>query len=214
MMKKALLGEMSEKSLISVASKISNSGNWKTQKRFYYEPKNKRKFYKVDCVSLELKTVIEYEGPQHYCDVWRHQRDDDRKKYFEENGFKFLRWPYYCQLTQSVADFYFGPHESKTYINCISDIYGVGSEQSILACGFHTTLNTPSNYTYLGIERFLEELSQLPIVVKTQVAESLRLYCRDVQDPRLVVGRDPRLLDLLNFEGSENDLKAFYSRLG
>tara|TARA_A100001037_G_scaffold281369_1_gene284992 strand:- start:559 stop:1203 length:645 start_codon:yes stop_codon:yes gene_type:complete len=207
-------GEMSEKALISVASKISSGGNWTAQKRFYYDPKNKRKFYKVDCVSLDLKTVIEYEGPNHYCDVWKHRRDESRKLFFEEKGFSFYRWPYFCQLTRSVADFFFGPHDFETYISCISDVYGVRSEKSILACGFHTTLNTPSNFTFLGIERFLEELAELPVVVKTQVAESLRLYCRDVEDTDLVIGRDPRLLELLNFEGSGEDLKAFYSRLG
>jgi len=44
---KAPLGEMSEKALISVASKILKDGNWTAQKRFYYDPKNKRKFYKM-----------------------------------------------------------------------------------------------------------------------------------------------------------------------
>lgn len=205
-------GEMTERMLLTVASELAPQFEWISQKRFQYDPSNKRRFYKVDCVSLDAKVVIEYEGPNHYCDVWKSQRDDQRQKFFVSQGFKFLRWPYFCQLTKAVVLHFFGRFDECAYLNCISAVYGVEDEKRILACGFHTTRNTPSNYTYLGINRFIEELSALPVVVKTQVAESLRRYCRDEKDPDLVLGQDHRLHDLIKFEGLHNDRQAFYAR--
>ena len=205
-------GEMNEKALVDVASLLSPQAEWISQKRFYYDPSNKRRFYKVDCVSLDAKIVIEYEGPNHYCDVWKSQRDDERRAFFESQNFTFLRWPYFCQLTKTVAEHFFGNHKEAAYFECISSVYGVNDETQILACGFHATKNTPSNFTYLGINRFLEELAELPIVVKTQVAECLRRYCRDEKDANLVIGKDDRLHELLKFKGLSRDLEAFYQR--
>ena len=205
-------GEMSERELISAASLLAPDSQWISQKRFYYDSLNKRRFYKVDCVSLATKIVIEYDGPKHYTDVWKNQRDNDRRSFFEQQGFTFFRWPYYCQLTKAVADYFFGEHEDEKYQQCISQIYGVKSEELILACGFHTTKNTPSNFTYLGVDRFISELSLLPLIVKAQVAESLRRYCRDEGSQNLVIGQDPRMHKLLEFQGSRTDLCAFYKR--
>lgn len=205
-------GEMNEKALIDVAALLMPEFEWISQKRFYYDPNNKRRFFKVDCVSMNARIVIEYEGPNHYTDVWRNQRDNKRLKYFEGLGFRFLRWPYYCQLTQAVASHFFGNHDYAAYLTCISNIYGTDSEDQILACGFHTTKNTPSNFTYLGVDRFIAELSELPIVVKSQVAETLRRYCRDEDNSNMVIGEDERLHDLLKFYGVPLDLRAFYSR--
>lgn len=205
-------GEMSEKALIEVASVLLPSFEWISQKRFYYDPSNKRRFYKVDCVTLDARIVFEYEGPNHYCDVWKSQRDDERLLFFESQGFTFLRWPYFCQLSRDVANHFFGDYDEDAYLECLVRVYGVESEKHILASGFHTTENTPSNYTHLGVNRFIAELSELPIVVKSQVAESLRRYCRDTEDANLVVGIDPRVRALLDFEGSAGDLTAFYTR--
>ena len=205
-------GEMNERALVEVASLLSPEADWISQKRFYYDATNKKRFYRVDCVALDAKIVIEYEGPNHYCDVWKNQRDDHRRSFFESEGFTFHRWPYFCQLTRSVAAHFFGHHQEDAYFRCISNVYGVENESEILACGFHNTKNTPSNFTYLGTDRFLTELSELPIVVKTQVAESLRRYCRDEQDTNLVIGKDQRVHELLEFRGLTSDIEAFYAR--
>jgi hypothetical protein len=205
-------GEMNEAVLVDVASILMPDFHWESQKRFNYDPSNRRKYYQADCVSIDAKVVIEYEGPNHYCDVWKNRRDNERLSFFEFQGFTFLRWPYYCQLTRALAKHFFGECDDNAYLNCISHVYGVDHAERILACGFHNTRNTPSNYTYLGIERFLAELSEFPVVVKTQVAESLRRYCRAEHCVEIVIGKDRRLLDLLKFEGSPQDLKAFYHR--
>ncbi len=44
-MKKAKkLGEVTEKSLIDILNIFIPDGEWMTQKRFYYDPNNKRRF--------------------------------------------------------------------------------------------------------------------------------------------------------------------------
>jgi len=205
-------GEMSEKNLVKVASILRPTNKWESQQRFYYDKSNKRRYYKVDCISYDGKIVIEYEGPNHYIDVWKSLRDDARKQYFISAGYTFFRWPYYLQLTKSVAEHYFGPIDDQLYSDAIQETYGVSSEDSILACGFHSTKNTPSNYTYLGVERFLRELNELPEIVCEQVSESLRRYSRDVGDKNLVLGTDERVQALISEIDTRKHVSGFYER--
>lgn len=205
-------GEMNERNLVKIASVLRPNNIWEAQQRFYYDKTNKRRYYQVDCVSYDAKIVIEYEGPDHYTDVWKSLRDDARKQFFLAEGFSFLRWPYYCQLTLAVSKYFFGSISKTAYLEAIYEVYGVKSEDSILACGFHTTTNTPSNFTYLGVQRFLDEVSYLPEVVGDQVAESLRRYCRDVGNVALVLGTDERLLLLLDRDPKSANIGAYYSR--
>ena len=100
-------GEMTEKNLFKTAKIFWPKGEWETQVRYYYDPSNRRKFYLVDCCSKLKKIVFEYEGPQHYENVWKLKRDEEREAYFTGIGYKFFRWPYYCQLTRDVAKYYF-----------------------------------------------------------------------------------------------------------
>ena len=67
-------GEMTEMNLLVVARIFWPHGAWESQKRFYYDPDNRRKFYKVDCYSDTMKIIWEYEGPDHYEDVWKLKR--------------------------------------------------------------------------------------------------------------------------------------------
>ena len=62
----------------------------------------------VDCYSDKMKIIWEYEGPDHYENVWKLKRDEERAEYFTNLGYKFLRWPYWLQLTKDVAKHYFG----------------------------------------------------------------------------------------------------------
>ena len=38
---------------------------------------NKRKYYMVDCYSDKMKIIWEYEGPDHYENVWKLKRDEE-----------------------------------------------------------------------------------------------------------------------------------------
>ena len=207
------IGEMNEANLLVASEIFWPTGDWVTQKRFYYDETNKRKFYKVDAFSKLKNTVWEYEGPNHYNDVWKIRRDEKRKSYFLENGLTFLRWPYYLQLTEDVAKFIFkNDFTSDKYHRAIKVIYGASSQMGVLAPGIHTSKNTPANFIGQGVKRFFMELDLYPTSVKAQIAESLRRYVRDVRDSSLVVGDEPQFQELLNTVISERDLKVFFSR--
>ena len=206
-------GEMNEAALLIVSEIFWPTGDWETQKRFYYDKTNKRKFYKVDAFSKTKNTVWEYEGPDHYGDVWKIKRDEERKLYFEKNGFTFLRWPYYLQLTEDVAKFIFkADFTSAKYSNAIKVVYGASSQRGILAPGLHTSKNTPANFVGRGAKRFFKELDSFPSSVRAQIAEGLRRYIRDVGDPGLIVGDNPEFQNLLSTVISEHELKVFFAR--
>ena len=206
-------GEMSENNLLAICKIFWPNHTWENQKRFYYDPSNKRKYYQVDCCSISRKLVWEYEGPDHYEDVWKLRRDEERSQYFLESSYTFLRWPYYLQLTNDVAHHFFGnSYSNKKYRRAIEAVYRVSNSRQILAPGFHTTKRTPANYVSRGVSRFLSELDQLPSSVKSQVAETLRRYVRDIDDRYLVIGDTPELLKLLDVPCDVNKLDIFFAR--
>ena len=206
-------GEMTEANLLIVASIFWPEGEWDKQKRFYYDPVNRRKFYKVDCYSETMKMVWEYEGPDHYENVWKLKRDTERQSYFEAAGYRFLRWPYYLQLTRDVARHYFGDaYSDKKYLEAIATVYGVADQNSVLSPGLHTSKNTPANFVPRGVRRFFQELSSLPDSVAAQVAESLRRYIAELDDRYLVIGEQPEFEELLKVQDQEACGRVYYSR--
>ena len=206
-------GEMTEANLLIVASIFWPEGEWDKQKRFYYDLVNRRKFYKVDCYSETMKMIWEYEGPDHYENVWKLKRDAERQSYFEAAGYRFLRWPYYLQLTRDVARHYFGDDYSDgKYLEAIATVYGVADPNSVLSPGLHTSKNTPANFVPRGVRRFFQELNSLPDSVAAQVAESLRRYIAELDDRYLVIGEQPEFEELLKVQDQEACGRVYYSR--
>ncbi len=206
-------GEMSEKNLLRVAEIFWEGGGWISQKKFYYDPNNRRKYYKVDCYSEVRNIVWEYEGPDHYENVWKLRRDEQRQDYFVNMGIKFLRWPYYCQLTKDVAQYFLGEnYTEKKYATAISEVYGADEESEILAPGFHTTKNTPANFVARGERRFLAELDEFPISLKHQVIHCLKIYIQAVDDPYLVITESKAMRKLVALEPERQYLQYYYTR--
>ena len=207
------MGEMTEKNLLKTVSIFWPEGNWQAQVRFNYDPCNKRKYYLVDCCSVEKKIVFEYEGPDHYENVWKLRRDEQRAEYFFQKGYSFLRWPYYCQLTKDVAKHFFKEsfNENK-YTDAIKTVYRVTEEQYVLSPGIHTSKNTPANYVARGVSRFFDELNSFPRSVKAQVAETLRRYIQGVDDPYLIVGEGDVFQSLLKTPISKKELDVYFHR--
>lgn len=207
------IGEMTEINLLKTVEIFWPDGDWGSQKRFYYDPANKRRFYKVDCYSENMKMIWEYDGPDHYEDVWKIKRDNERKEFFEAEGYRFLRWPYYLQLTADVARHFFGRSYSKQkYCQALRVVYGVNNENLVLSPGLHEYKRTPANFVKRGVDRFFNELKTLPDSVSAQLAEGLRRYILDVEDRYLVVGEDPRFERLLQRRTAGHHLKVYYHR--
>jgi len=203
--------EMSERNLFVMVQIFWPNGDWLSQKRYRYDPVNKRKFYQTDCSSEKMKIIWEYEGPDHYGDVWKLKKDEERKRYFIDIGYKFLRWPYYLQLTKDVAKYFFeNSYTEERYQNAITQVYGVDREEFILSPGLHSSRRTPANYTANGVRRFMKELDEFPKSVKAQVAESLRRYIENVEDKYLVIGEQDTFQDLLKTPITKEELNIFY----
>ena len=206
-------GEMSEANLLALVKIFLPCNDWLSQKRFNYDPKNKRRFYKVDCFSEALKTVFEYEGPDHYNDVWKLRRDEERKTYFEDMGYKFFRWPYYLQLTEDVAKHFFRDSFTKDkFEKAFKGIYQVDDVKLILSPGFHDTKNIPANFVSGGTRRFFSELNSLPRSVESQVAETLRRYIAEVDDRYLIIGEEEEFETLIKKEFCKKDDCVFFLR--
>jgi hypothetical protein len=208
-------GEMNERKLVQLCEIFWPDFEWSGQHRFDYDPGNRRKYYKVDCCSPVRKTVWEYEGPEHYQNVWKLKRDKERKEWFTGQSWTFLRWPYFCQLTRDVARHFFGDdYSEEKYSEAILLVYGVTEERGILAPGFHSTRHTPANFVSRGSDRFLEELEKLPASFKHQVVHSLNLYLDEVEDPYLVIHESEAFRELLQLQPAPAYLDLHYSRQG
>tara|TARA_B110000090_G_scaffold3928_1_gene4137 strand:+ start:497 stop:1162 length:666 start_codon:yes stop_codon:yes gene_type:complete len=208
------IGEMLERNLIGVLQIFYPNAIWETQKRFAYDPDNKRKFYQVDVISAGHKIVWEYDGPNHFNDTWKFQRDLDRDIYFNNLGYKVKRWPYFCQLTRDIAKNFFGKDFSEEkYLSAINYIYGVESENKILAPGWHKTKFTPGSWIEKGVDRLISELEEMPESFKHQLAFALKIYIEKIGDPFLIIGSHKKLHRLVKIKINRDYTNYKYSNL-
>ena len=208
------IGEMLERNLIGVLQIFYPNAIWETQKRFAYDPDNKRKFYQVDVISVGHKIVWEYDGPNHFNDTWKFQRDIDRDIYFNNLGYKVKRWPYFCQLTRDIAKNFFGKDFSEEkYLSAISYIYGVESENEILAPGWHKTKFTPGSWIEKGVDRLISDLEEMPESFKHQLAFALKIYIEKIGDPFLIIGSHNKLHRLVKIKINRDYTNYKYSNL-
>ena len=111
-----------------------------------------------------------------------HERDLRKNQLCLDRGIKLFRWPYYFQLTKDVARYFFPNHYTDDkYQKAIKIVYGISEESEILAPGLHSSKFTPANFTSLGIKRFINDLSNAPISLRSQVIHSFHLYEKMIQ---------------------------------
>jgi hypothetical protein len=188
-------------------------GEWTTQRRFQYDSTNKRRYYKVDCSSEKERSVWEYDGPQHYANIFKIKNDEERDRYLRGLGYRVRRWPFFLQLTRDVAQFFFAEaFNEKAYGKALDRIYEGHKEDQILAPGFHKTTNTPANFVSRGINRFLNEVSELPISTKDQIAHSLQIYVEEVKDRDLVMPEGSELEDFYHRTIDKSNLDLLFTR--
>ena len=138
--------------------------------------------FSLDIYFPEDRIAFEYDGPDHYDKVANHERDLRKNKLCLSEGIKLVRWPYYYQLTRDVAKYLFPNHYTdKKYQQAIDLVYGTSVESEILAPGLHNSKFTPANFTSLGIERFVRDLSEAPTSLRSQVIYSFHLYERMIE---------------------------------
>jgi|TARA_B110000444_G_scaffold205674_1_gene198947 hypothetical protein len=208
------IGEMLERNLAGVLEIFNPDYEWETQKRFLYDPDNKRKYYKVDVISETKKIIWEYDGPNHFNDTWKFQRDLDRDQYFLKLGYTVKRWSYYYQLTSDIAKNLFDKdYSEKKYLSAIDYVYGAQAEDQIFPPGWHETKFTPGSWIERGVDRLMAELDEMPESFKHQIAYALILYIESVGDAFLVLGDHKKLHDLIKLEIKRGHTNFLYPNL-
>ena len=205
-----------EKKLVQTANLFFNRSLVETQKSFYYEPTNKRKRYQVDCLIEKRKIIIEYDGPDHYRNIWKIKKDKQRYNYFKDLGYKVIVFPYYCALTKDMAKEYLFPDDfsEKKYIQMLKEVCNVNHESELQGPGWSDTTgldNPPANFIKPGIDRFLKELKDLPNSQKHGIIFSLQEWIK-YHGPELIVPDDSRISKLLEMEVDEKYLRYYYLR--
>jgi hypothetical protein len=105
-------------------------------------------------------TVVEYDGDKHYYDSLTIKGDHIKDKIAGELGYKVVRIPYWVQLTNETLQFYLG-----LSANIIQNFKH----------GFVETKMFPCSYSSFGVDRFENEINNLPISVKASVLETLKV---------------------------------------
>ena len=205
-------GEMSEKNLLEVSKIFFNKSDIQTQVRFKYDKTNNRKFYAVDCLVERRKTIFEYDGPHHYCNIWKIKRDNERYAYFRNLGYRVFGFPYFCQLTRDFAKFMFKDfYSEEKYIKSIKKVYGVTQEEHIWAPGLHSSKETPANFISLGMDRFLNEMKTFPESQVHQIIYSLQLYAKEYS-LEYIIPKNDKFIKLMNTKVKEEYKNIFYLR--
>lgn len=151
----------------------------KKSKPYFDDVSNRNSHFEADWLCEELKLIYEYDGPDHYNNVWKINRDR-RKQIKLSKEYKIITIPFYFQITKNIAKFLFKEcYSDKKYSKVIKKLYGANDESEILAPGWHRTHNTVANFVEQGIDRFLEEMDKYPPSLKSQVKHSLDLFIKD-----------------------------------
>ena len=133
--------------------------------------------FSLDIYFPEDKIAFEYDGPDHYDKVANHERDLRKNQLCLSEGISLVRWPYYFQLTRDIAKYLFQHHYTdRKYQEAIKIVYGTTEESKILAPGLHGSKFTPANFTSLGVKRFINDVANAPISLRSQVIHSFHLY--------------------------------------
>lgn len=110
----------------------------------------KRKLYRPDYRSEELKLIVEFDGLPHYQDPDIIRKDFNSYELYRLNGYKLVRIPYFIQLTNDVVEKLFDR-------NCSTQLF----DPSIPSLGISGKC-TPAYLCIDGIKRMASEYKQFP----------------------------------------------------
>lgn len=127
-----------------------------------YTVKHKSKNMRVDYSISDSsggQTLIEFDGPTHYCDSKTQLRDLNLSDYCKARGIKLVRLPYFVQLNSEEIQYFFGL---------------VGDDLFEYRSGFHDKkIVYPGNYNAYGYRLFNTQMSSYPSSINLEIRESL-----------------------------------------
>jgi hypothetical protein len=167
-----------------------------SQLRVPYQTKPRKVSWTFDFSVPERSLVIEYDGPDHYRDVWKIERDERKDGFCNERGLVLVRIPYWLQMQKGVPDYLFKMHLTSEQEKAIARrIYKVPDVSLVMYSGLYGSPHTPANFIEKGRKRFRAELTTLPSIVLVSFRATMKAYIDRVGDAECVVPAD--LMDLL-----------------
>tara|TARA_Y100000996_G_scaffold383526_1_gene339539 strand:- start:326 stop:1039 length:714 start_codon:yes stop_codon:yes gene_type:complete len=192
------------------------------QEKMFYKPeygKFKRQHFVIDSLVEfnDKKLAFEYDGPVHYNNITKIERDVRKSIELEKQGYTLIRFPYYLQFTKDVAKHFFEPYNvysDEKYQRMLEEYCNIKNESDMLAPGWHTTSETPSNWVDKGFEIFLSDIEKFPISVRHQLVHSLNLYkaATNGKEWLVVPVHNENFNKLLSLEVEEKYLNYFFCR--
>ena len=180
-----LLGIFFNKSVVAQNSEPTNQQISKEYRVRYFDIiSGRNSHFIIDYFLIHdgRRVAFEYDGPEHYNNVNKIERDFRKNEKLIELGYEKVNVPYYLQLTEDLAKHLFkdqfGVYSEDKYFLATNEIYGTTNEDLMLAPGWHTTPETPANFVEKGIKRFLLEVDEYPKSIHCQLVHSLNLYIK------------------------------------
>ncbi len=154
-----IVGYLTQQKLEQLLKEISGK-NWLG--RELRLPNSRRRWdmaFKLDSTTF----VIEYDGDEHYRNSLKIKTDMEKDESARKLGYQVVRVPYWIQINSEMLKHYFGIENEV--------------EQDF-PHGFITTKVFPASFCEKGIQRFQAELANLPIKVKDDVLQSLKVQAK------------------------------------
>jgi len=120
---------------------------------------------------VEMKLVVEFDGPAHYTKPSVILKDDEYRRIFVEAGYEVVRIPYFIQLSTEVLVRLFGT--SRQFKQRYP--HGFVEENAVL----------PAEFCCLGVERFIADI-ELFSFIRDDILKSLEQRLAVLHDERLV----------------------------
>lgn len=150
----AVSSYLTEKKLAAIISELAPEG---FVSQFKLDGFNYRWDFKYEAPSERV--LVEYDGDEHYRNTTVIRVDRAKAKLASEHGFRSIAFPYWLQLDTFTLKHFFGFHA-----DVVRDF----------PHGFITTKLFPASFCELGVARFQEEFSRLPLQLQRPVLKSLR----------------------------------------
>ena len=122
-----------------------------------------------DYRSETLKMIVEFDGLPHYTNPKNIIKDEENTRFYQENGYKVVRIPYFIQLTNKVVKTLFGVSVNEPLF-----------DETIPSMGPNGN-NTPAFLCFSGIKRMAKEFRGFPEQYKVNVD-----FMKSQEDQRLV----------------------------
>ena len=155
--------------------------------------KKEDKFYPawfiVDGYNSDYQIAWEYDGPRHYNDQEVIEKDNKRRKLFNEdiNIKRLIEFPFFCTFTEEIVRHYFFQPlfsgDERRFREAMKEKYKDALQSTYHGCageapppGWNTSPHNFFTFTEDGKKRFLRELEALPEKTQKQILSTMKQH--------------------------------------